>query len=49
MIWSGSIKVVANIYEVVPNLKGKSGYPLYFPVSQSILDNNSLIKQTEGY
>jgi hypothetical protein len=38
-----------NIYEVVPNLNGKNGYPLYFPVSQSVLDNNSLIEQTEGY
>ena len=38
-----------NIYEVVPNLNGKTGYPLYFPVEQSVLDNNSLIVQTEGY
>lgn len=38
-----------NIYEEVPNLNGKSGYPLYFPVNQNILDINPLIEQTEGY
>lgn len=38
-----------NIYEQVPNLMGKSGYPLYSPVEQSVLDNNNLIEQTEGY
>lgn len=38
-----------NIYDQVPNLNGKDGYPLYFPVEQSILDNNGLIEQTEGY
>ncbi|MCG6190642.1 RagB/SusD family nutrient uptake outer membrane protein [Maribellus maritimus] len=38
-----------NIYEKVPNLNGKEGYPLYFPVEQSVMDNNALITQTEGY
>jgi len=38
-----------NIYDKVPNLNGKDGYPLYFPVEQSVMDNNKLIKQTEGY
>ena len=40
---------VINIYNVVPNLKGKDGYPLYFPVSQDVLDNNPNITQTVGY
>jgi len=38
-----------NIYDQVPNLNGKDGYPLYFPVEQSVMDNNDLIEQTEGY
>ncbi len=38
-----------NIYEEVPNLQGKNSYPLYFPVHQSVLDNNELLTQTEGY
>lgn len=38
-----------NIYDEVPNLRGKQDYPLYFPVHQSVLDNNDLIEQTEGY
>ncbi|WP_139249591.1 RagB/SusD family nutrient uptake outer membrane protein [Mariniphaga anaerophila] len=38
-----------DIYDQVPNLNGKDGYPLYFPVEQSVLDNNNLIEQTEGY
>lgn len=38
-----------NIYDEVPNLNSKSGYPLYFPVNQNILDINPLIEQTEGY
>jgi len=38
-----------NIYNQVPNLNGKEGYPLYFPVEQSVMDNNELIEQTEGY
>jgi len=38
-----------NIYTEVPNLNDKDGYPLYFPVNQSILDINPLIEQTEGY
>lgn len=38
-----------NIYDEVPNLNGKDGYPLYFPVHQSVLDNNDLLEQTEGY
>lgn len=38
-----------SIYDQVPNLNGKDGYPLYFPVEQSVMDNNELIEQTEGY
>nr|WP_320154006.1 RagB/SusD family nutrient uptake outer membrane protein [uncultured Draconibacterium sp.] len=38
-----------NIYNKVPNLNGKDGYPLYFPVEQSVMDNNDLIEQTVGY
>lgn len=38
-----------DIYDQVPNLNDKDGYPLYFPVEQSIMDNNELIKQTKGY
>lgn len=38
-----------NIYDEVPNLSDKEGYPLYSPVSQAVLDNNDLIEQTEGY
>ena len=38
-----------NIYEVVPNLNNNPEYPLYFPVSQEVLDNNPKIEQTEGY
>lgn len=38
-----------NIYDEVPNLNGKDGYPLYFPVHQSVLDNNEQLVQTEGY
>lgn len=38
-----------NIYNQVPNLNGKEGYPLYFPVEQSVMDNNELIEQTDGY
>lgn len=38
-----------NIYDEVQNLNGKSGYPLYFPVSQTVIDINPLIEQTSGY
>lgn len=38
-----------NIYNVVPNMSGKDGIPLYFPVHQSVLDNNDKITQTPGY
>ena len=38
-----------NIYDEVPNLNGKDGYPIYFPVNQEILDINPLIEQTDGY
>ncbi|GAB3708418.1 RagB/SusD family nutrient uptake outer membrane protein [Spirosoma flavus] len=37
-----------NIYDVVPNLKGKTT-PLYWPVATRVLALNSKIKQTEGY
>ena len=38
-----------DIYDEVPNLSGKDGYPLYFPVHQSIIDINPLLDQTLGY
>ncbi|MFV0268426.1 MAG: RagB/SusD family nutrient uptake outer membrane protein [Draconibacterium sp.] len=38
-----------NIYQQVPNLNSKEGSPLYFPVEQSVMDNNPLINQTDGY
>tara|TARA_R110002050_G_scaffold168155_3_gene299290 strand:- start:9459 stop:10904 length:1446 start_codon:yes stop_codon:yes gene_type:complete len=38
-----------DIYAQVPNLNGKDGYPLYFPIEQSVMDNNELIEQTDGY
>ncbi|PHN05924.1 RagB/SusD family nutrient uptake outer membrane protein [Flavilitoribacter nigricans] len=38
-----------NIYDEIPNLEGKDGYPLYFPVNQTIIDINPLIDQTPGY
>ncbi|WP_346318887.1 RagB/SusD family nutrient uptake outer membrane protein [Chitinophaga sp. YIM B06452] len=37
-----------DIYAYVPNLIGKTT-PLYWPLSTTVLANNSLIKQTEGY
>ncbi|GAB3945447.1 RagB/SusD family nutrient uptake outer membrane protein [Spirosoma harenae] len=37
-----------NIYDVVPNLKGKTT-PLYWPIATRVMALNSKIKQTEGY
>ncbi len=37
-----------NVYTYVPNLVGKTT-PLFWPVNTTVLANNSLIKQTEGY
>lgn len=37
-----------NIYTVVPNLVGKTT-PLFWPLNTTVLANNGLIKQTEGY
>jgi hypothetical protein len=37
-----------NVYTYVPNLVGKTT-PLYWPLNSTVLANNSLIKQTEGY
>ncbi|RCR66575.1 RagB/SusD family nutrient uptake outer membrane protein [Larkinella punicea] len=37
-----------NVYELVPNLRGKTT-PLYWPVATRVLSLNNLIKQTEGY
>lgn len=37
-----------NIYEEVPNLKGKNT-PLYFPISLQMRDYNENLKQTDGY
>jgi len=37
-----------NVYNYVPNLAGKTT-PLFWPLNTTVLANNSLIKQTEGY
>jgi starch-binding outer membrane protein, SusD/RagB family len=37
-----------NVYQVVPNLRGKTT-PLYWPVATRVLSLNNQIKQTEGY
>lgn len=37
-----------NVYNYVPNLSGKTT-PLFWPLNTTVLANNSLIKQTEGY
>ncbi|MBE7170189.1 MAG: RagB/SusD family nutrient uptake outer membrane protein [Williamsia sp.] len=37
-----------NVYTYVPNLVGKTT-PLFWPVNTTVLANNSMIKQTEGY
>ncbi len=37
-----------NVYTYVPNLVGKTT-PLFWPLNTTVLANNSLIKQTEGY
>ncbi|MCY7360388.1 MAG: RagB/SusD family nutrient uptake outer membrane protein, partial [Rudanella sp.] len=39
---------VINVYEYVPNLKGKTT-PLYWPVAQSVLAANPKMTQTQGY
>lgn len=37
-----------NVYEYVPNLKGKTT-PLFWPLNTTVLANNSNITQTDGY
>lgn len=37
-----------DIYKYIPNLTGKTT-PIYWPLNITVLANNSLIKQTEGY
>ena len=37
-----------NVYNYVPNLAGKTT-PLFWPLNTTLIANNSLIKQTEGY
>jgi hypothetical protein len=37
-----------NIYTVVPNLAGKTT-PLFWPLNTTVLANNNLLKQTDGY
>lgn len=37
-----------NIYSYVPNLAGKST-PLFWPLNSTVLGNNDLLTQTEGY
>ena len=37
-----------NVYNYVPNLSGKTT-PLFWPINTTVLANNNLVKQTEGY
>ena len=37
-----------NVYDFVPNLQGQTT-PLYWSVSESVIAQNPLITQTEGY
>ena len=37
-----------NVYTYVPNLVGKTT-PLFWPLNTTVLANNSLVKQTDGY
>ena len=37
-----------NVYNYIPNLKGKTT-PLFWPLNTTVLANNGLLKQTEGY
>lgn len=37
-----------NVYTYVPNLAGKTT-PLFWPLNTTVLANNNLLKQTEGY
>lgn len=38
-----------NIYDEVPNLNGKQGNPLYFPINYNDMVLNPKLVQTEGY
>jgi hypothetical protein len=38
-----------NIYEEVPNLQGKSGFSLYFPILSTQIALNPNLQQTDGY
>ena len=38
-----------NIYDVVPNLKGKVDYPLYWPINFNDMVSNDKLVQTKGY
>ena len=38
-----------NIYEEVPNLTDKPGYPLYLPINYNDMVLNEKLVQTEGY
>lgn len=38
-----------NIYNEVPNLQGKSGFPLYFPILRTQIALNDNLQQTDGY
>lgn len=38
-----------NIYQEVPNLKDKSGYPLYLPINYNDMVLNEKLVQTKGY
>lgn len=42
------VEGVINLYNEVPNLKGKK-IPLFFPIPQSQIDINKNLKQTDGY
>lgn len=38
-----------NVYEVVPNLKSKDNFPLFFPIPPKDIDLNPNLEQTVGY
>lgn len=38
-----------DVYDIVPNLSGKSTLPLFFPIPQKDMDLNPKLEQTEGY
>lgn len=40
---------IINIYDEVPNLNDKRDLPLFFPISNTEMDRNTKLEQTDGY